>query len=111
MSKAPPKSWARCITAWEKSGLSKAAFCRKAGVPYRKFCNHYRLTVTPVPTENVFVPLVDTQLSGVLACDSNGNDFGKSSGIRLCIGGVWAEIDCKFCSKTLSALLCLLEER
>jgi len=34
---ARAKYWRRVVTAWERSGLSQAAFCRRRGVSYAAF--------------------------------------------------------------------------
>jgi hypothetical protein len=50
----PPARWSRLLAAFERSGLSAAAFARRHGIRYTTFCGWRQRQITP-PLSPAFV--------------------------------------------------------
>ena len=104
---SPPQpqnpEWENHLRAWEKSGLSKAEYCRQKNISYHAF-NYWkkRLSIPRSPSHITLVKLAETER---VTSSFNQRSVTSQSPIRLWLNEFCIEVGNNFSAATLSQLI------
>jgi len=103
--------WQSHIDSWKSSGLSRAAYCRQAGISYYTFRDWLVRLPSNLSETGSSLTLVKLESQAINSMFSSKESISPRSSIRFWVNDFCVEVDNHFSQETLSQLIEVLRSQ